>query len=481
MFASALDEARVLIMRQEYGAAIPKLTNFLNGDFWHSEALFMLGGCFSAQGMNGLSAVVTSAAIQAREAQNGRPFPEALTNLGCNYRNAFKNDMAEKFWLEALKHEKLPKAQSGILSNMAALFLYEGQPDRAIEYADKAIALDPANTKALANRGIACLEKGEWAEGWKGWRYTNMTGDRPKVVYGNLPEWDGTPGQTVIVHGDQGIGDEIFFASALPDMQRVCKKVILDCHPRLPELFQRSFPDIEVHGTRKDLTELDWFEGCGADATIALSDLFGFFRLKEGDWPGASYLNADPYERAVARQLTAASGGSDPMRIGISWTGGTSLTRQHLRSIPIDRLEPILRARPDAQWFSLQYTEDAARQICEMEERTGIRIAHFPTWVESIGYGPSYRYDRTASLVASLDLVISVPTTVHHLAGALGVPNWLMVQSKPDWRCQLKGSTLPWYKSTKVYRQEADGDWFGPIAWVAQDLEAFDPLNAKAA
>jgi hypothetical protein len=320
---------------------------------------------------------------------------------------------------------------------------------------------------------------GRWAEGWPGWRYTHITGDRKKRTYEGVPDWDGTPGQTVIVFGDQGIGDEIFFSSALPDMQRYCKKVILDCHPRLPALFKRSFPEIEVHGTRKDLTELPWFDSCGAEAAVALSDLFSYFRLEDEDWPGTPYLKADPYGRAIARQSVAAI--AEPrdgksLRIGLSWTGGTKATRQHLRSIPISRLEPILRARPDAQWFSLQYTEDAARQVCAMEERTGIRIAHFPGWVESVGYdGPetAYDYDRTASFVSSLDLVITVPTTVHHLAGALGVPNWLLVQSRPDWRCQVRGTTLPWYNSTKVYRQEADGDWFGPIARVADDLESF--------
>ena len=471
MFASDLDEAKILVMREEYSTAIPKLAGFLNGDFYNDDALFMLGHCFAAQGMNGLSAVVTTAAIQARKQKTGKEFPEALMNLGCVYRSEFRNDMAEKFWLEALKHEALPRARSGLLGNLSALFLQEGQPERAVSYADKALAEDPSNAKARANRGIACLEMGRWVEGWEGWKYTHVTGDRPKRTYAGIPDWDGTPGQTVIVYGDQGIGDEIFFASALADMQRVCRKVILDCHPRLPELFTRSFPEIEVHGTRKDLTELPWFDGCGADAAVALSDLFSYFRLRDENWPGTPYLKADGYGLAVARQSVASiaepNGSDRSLRIGISWTGGTKATRQHLRSIPISQLEPILRARPDAQWFSLQYTDDAARQVCAMEERTGIRIAHFPSWVEH------YEYDRTASFVASLDLVISVPTTVHHLAGALGVPNWLLAQSRPDWRCQVKGKTLPWYNSTKVYRQEADGDWFGPLAWVAEDLKAF--------
>jgi len=467
MFASVMDEAKILIMRQDYAAAIPKLTEHLNGNFWDDEALFMLGGCFSAQGWHGLSVVLSTAAIQARAQGKGQPFPRALLNLGVAYRAEHHEAMAEKYWLEALKYERDAKERATLLSNISTLYLQRGAPEEAIKYADQAIGEDPKFPNSYANRGLACLEMGRWVEGWEGWKYTHATGDRPKRTYAGIPDWDGTPGQTVIVSGDQGIGDEIFFASALSDMQRVCKKVILDCHPRLPALFKRSFPEVEVHGTRKDLTDLPWFEGCGADAAVMLSDLFAFFRNKDGDWTGQPYLKA---ERAVNLADTMRrEGGIAPLRIGLSWTGGTKATHQHRRTIPIDLLEPILQARPDAKWFSLQYTPDAARQVCEVEERTGIRIAHYPGQVEH------YDYDRTASFVASLDLVITVPTTVHHLAGALGVPNWMLVHSRPDWRCQVKGETLPWYNSTRLYRQTIDGDWQDPISRVASDLGSFQP------
>lgn len=462
MFASALDEAGVLIMRHDYGGAIPKLVEHLNGNFFHDEALFMLGGCFSAQGMNGLAIVVINAAIQARAAK-GKQFPEALLELGSTYKAEYDNVMAEKCWLEALKCEDVPKERAKIFSNLATLYVHEGRPEGALKYCDEALALDPGLHKAWANRGMACLEMGRWAEGWEGWKHTHLSGDRPKATYADLPDWDGKSGQTVIVYGDQGIGDELFFASALADMQRVCKKVILDCHPRLPALFKRSFPAVEVHGTRKDLSDLPWFANSGADAAVALSDLFSFFRLKDEDWPGVPYLRAE--RMAVMR---------GNMRIGISWTGGTKATRQHLRSMSISEFEPIIQAMPDAQWFSLQYTPDAARQVCEMEERTGIRIAHYPGWVET------YEYDRTASFVASLDLVITVPTTIHHLGGALGVPTWTLVQSRPSWRYMAKGERLPWYNSVRLFRQERDGDWRDPINRVAQELARLGQ-DAKAA
>jgi hypothetical protein len=441
-------------MRGETDEAVQILTLFLNNDFYHAEALFMLGSALLAKGMNGLGAVITSAAIDARGAK-GKAFPEALLNLGAAYKAEHQNETASKIWADALRHEKMPRERAKIMTNIGGLYVNEGQPALAVEWCDKALAEDPKCHHAHAQRGIACLELGRWREGWEGWSHTFASGDRTIRSYGDLPVWDGTPGQHVIAWGDQGIGDEIFYASCLKDLERVCRKVTLDCHPRLPALFARSFPEITVHGTRKDLTELDWLLDCDADAAICVADLPTFFR-KQGEWTGAPYLRA---YNDIPR--------TNRKRVGISWTGGSKRTRQDLRSLPIDTLAPILRARDDVEWFSLQYTPDAARDVCEVEERTGIRIAHYPGFVEC------FDYDRTAAFVNSLDLVITVATTVHHLAGALGVPVWTLVPSRPSWRYRLSGERVPWYGSARMFRQEADGDWSAPVEKIARAIVDF--------
>lgn len=461
MFSSVLDEAKILIVRQDYASAIPKLCEVLNGDFYDPEALFMLGACFAAQGMSGASVHFTNASIQARAQRDKQPFPDAMVNLGGAYKAENQREMAERCWLEALRFETNKNKRAKLFSNLSTLYLHEGCPEKAIEYANRAIAEDPSFPNGHANYGMACLEMARWKEGWAGWKFTHVTGDRPKRTYAGIPDWDGSPGKTVIVSGDQGIGDEIFFASALPDMQRVCKKVIFDCHPRLPALFKRSFPEIEVHGTRKDLTELPWFEASGAEAAVMLSDLFSYFRNSDAEWgDGAAYLKPMP-----------ALFSRNKMRIGISWIGGTKHTRTDLRRLPLEALAPILQAKPDAEWFSLQYTPDgagwdAARQVCEIEEHTGIRITHYPGWVDH------YEYDRTASFAASLDLIITVPTTIHHLGGALGIPTWTLVPSRPSWRYMVRGERLPWYNSVRLFRQEHDGDWRDPINRISRELEA---------
>lgn len=511
---SPLNDAYVSALRGDTDGAIQRLSEYLNGDFFNAEAMFMLGTCLQAKGMNGLAAVIQSAAIDARKAK-GQEYPEAMFNLGACYKAELHNDIAKRIWEETLKIETLPVERSRLYTNLSSLFLYAGCPEKAIPYCEAALREDPLNQGARVNLGTAYLEMGEWEPGWELWsRGTLVTGDRPPIIYARrgqppLPEWDGSPGKTVIVWGDQGIGDEIHFANCLPDMVRVSKKVILDCHPRLEVLFRRSFPEVEVHGTRKDMTARDWVESCGAEAAVGLTDLSRFFR-KHGEWDGKPYLRAPepsgPRNREGAPAFDAlwqkfastdlVSGAwrdvdwgdlpdwsqgefaaifdaseRAPCRIGISWAGGSKKTKTSYRSLPLMAFEPIVRALPDAEWYSLQYTENgpldnAAREVCEFEEKTGLRLRHYPGLVEC------FDYDRTASFVASLDLVITVCTAVHDLAGALGVPNWVLVPSRPAWRFQVKGDSLPWYSSTRLFRQKIPMKWESVIAEIADAVRA---------
>lgn len=447
-----LEEAQALIVKGAIGEAINKLSFFLNTDFWNAEALFMLGSALMSQGQNGVGAVLTSAAIDAMAA-TGKSFPEAMTNLGAAYKAEHQDEAALKVWIDALNCERLPIERAKIMTNISGLFVNAGCPEKAVPWCERALDEDPNAWGAQTNRGMAYLEMGRWREGWAGFAYTYLTGDRQRRAYKELPEWDGKPGRKVIVFGDQGIGDEIYFANCLPDLIGISERVILDCHPRLTRLFERSFPAVEVHGTRKHLSDLEWVPASDADSVIGLADLPRFFRNRDEEWSGRPYLLPSPWE-----------GERTPLRIGVSWTGGSKRTHQERRSLPLEALAPIIEARPDAQWFSLQYTPNAAREVCELEERTGIRVAHYPGWVEC------FDYDRTASFVASLDLVITVCTTVHHAGGALGIPTWTLVPHGCSWRYGGGTDRLPWYGSAKLYRQDEDGDWSGPIERIVREI-----------
>lgn len=441
------EQAKVHIDRGEIDAAAHCLVNHLNGDFHDDVALMMLGGCLLSKGQNGLCAAVTHRAIEIRRAK-GKPFPEALTNLGGAFKAENRLEMAEEIWTLALEAEDLPHERAKILSNLAGCHINEGRPERAVDYLDQALSIRPDLIGAQFNRGLAHLELGNWQQGWQDYEAGFASGDRRTRRYRDIPPWDGEPDQTVIVWGEQGVGDEILFASCLPDLIAMSRRVIFDCHPRLVETFKRSFPGVEVHGTRKIQGELDWLDEVDADASVCLSSLPMYFRNRDEDFPGKPFLKANP---TMPSDLLRA--GYKP-QIGIAWAGGTKKTRQDLRSVPLDAWLPVLRAI-DADFYSLQYTASAAREVCELEEQAGIRVKHYPGWVECKDY------DRTISFAASMDLVITVCTAMHHAANAVGTPTWTLVPSKPAWRYGAKGEL--WYRETNRFFRQADGETWEPV------------------
>lgn len=457
------ERAKVHIDRGETDQAIQALGNHLNLDFNDADALFMLGACFISRGFHGIAAALTYQALKIKP-----KFPDALINLGGCFKRENRHEQAEGIWRAGLDIQDIPLERAKLYNNLGTLFVNEGRPDKAIAYFDEGVRLAPEMPDLQFNRALAYLEQGQWRRGWKGYERGWESGDRRSRHYKKLPLWDGSPDQRVIVWGEQGVGDEILFASCLPDLIRISTKVIFDCHHRLEKLFERSFPEVEIHGTRKQLNNLDWVEACEADAHVCISSLPSHFRNEDKDFPGKPFLKADALA-IPGKTLHLYESDGTPIttpgkpRVGLSWTGGTKKTRRDLRSIPLADLVPVLKA-VDADFYSLQYTPNAAREACELEETTGIRVKHFPGWVEHKDY------DRTASFVASMDLVITVGTAVHHLSNALGVPTWTLCPAKPSWRYTEKARL--WYAETsRQFRQKDGEDWTPVINEVATALK----------
>lgn len=457
MKQSLFEQGKVHIDRGEVDQAILCLTDHLNGNFWDADALFMLSGCLLSKGKDGLAAGLLKLALSIKP-----KFPEALLNLGGCFRNVHKNDQAEAVWNMALELETIPLERAKIYSNIAGCYINNGTPEKAIEFLNKALDIAPEFTSAKFNRGLAYLEMGDWRRGWEGYEAGFESGDRTRRTYKKLPVWDGSKGKKVIVWGEQGVGDEIMFASVIPDLIKDSAKVIFDCHPRLVKLFERSFPGLEIHGTRKTLSNIDWVETTDADCSVCISSLPKFYRNAQNAFPGRPFLKADPDAVQKWRAL-----GNRKMRVGLAWAGGTSKTRSDLRSIPLLDFAPVLKTL-NADFYSLQYTEDAAREVCELGEKTGIVVQHYPGAVEARDY------DETANFVASMDLVITVCTAIVHLSGGLGIPTWVLAPSKPAWRYAKAG--MPWYSSVTLYRQGTS--WAETLDHVAGDLAHFGILQA---
>jgi hypothetical protein len=263
---------------------------------------------------------------------------------------------------------------------------------------------------------------------------------------GDEPKWDGSPVDSLFIYGEQGLGDEIMYGSIIPDAIPKAKSIVLECDKRLAGIFKRSFPTIEVHGTRR--ADKPWAESRTFDAGCAIGSLAYLFRKDKSECPRTPYLIPDPERRLQWRSLFDSWG--KPV-IGLAWSGGRAATQRQARRVGLEAFRPLIE-RTDAVFVSLLY-DDPSDEIAQ----SGLPVRHIHRAVQS----PDY--DDTAAFVAELDNVIGVHTTVHHMAGAIGKPSTILVPSQPGWN-YANGDSLPWYQSQKFHRQRKSETWRDCIA-----------------
>lgn len=414
------------------------------------------------------------AAVQAYHfAQAGvreAPMEDALwLSLGAACHDLWLIEEAGAAYRQALRYAKNDKHKACVWLNLAGLHIDNGEFAEGEAYVEKILEVIPDHRNAHANLGFCQLARHEWAPGWKNMAYSIGCDWRPKVVYNDEPEWDGSPDKVVALYEDQGLGDAISFASMLPDAAKVAKKVILDCEPKLYRLFERSFPTVKVYPTRREtgISGGLWDkEDRHVEASYPLGQLGEFFRTKDEDFPGTPYLVACPVRTEMWDRHFESLG--KPV-IGIAWTGGVPRTNARFRQLTLKQLLPILSA-VDAHWVCLQY-KDAAKEIAAFRvEHPEIDLMQYP-WATL-----TKDYDDTAALVSSLDRVICMQTAVGHAAAALGVPVTVLVPKATTWRYGSEGETIPWYRSMRIVRQARHGEWENEIDSVAQRLRADNRL-----
>ena len=385
--------------------------------------------------------------------------PIGWLNLGYAQEQLYLFDEAEQSYQRGLGVARTDEQKGTLRLNWASTLITKGDWEQAEVMARQALKYTPNSKKAAANLGFALLAQRKWREGWP--LYNSIVGfhdSRRKVQYVNEPTWTGKPGQKIVIYGEQGLGDEISFASMIPDAIGRAGKVIVDCEQRLAGLFQRSFPQAKVYGTLKQ-ANVSWApEDQKIDASLTSAGLGGIFRNEPGDFPGTPYLVADPDRVVMWKGLWAKQG--KPV-IGIAWTGGVDWTAARYRQMTLEQLLPVFRS-VDAVWVSLQY-KDASKEIAEFRAR------HPEIDLRQYAWGTLTKdYDDTAALVASLDCVVAMQTTVVHLAGALGVPCLCLVNTCGQWRYGVDCDDMPWYGCVKLYRQDKSREW--PLSRLVDDL-----------
>ena len=381
------------------------------------------------------------------------------TNLGHVASSMWLTDEAERSYKRALKCARDKEHQKCLWINLSALYIDTGRFKEALALTDKILAIDPAHHDGLANQGFCRLALRDW-RGWKGYHHTIGSEWRKKVQYTGEPEWDGSPGKTVVLYGDQGLGDEISFASMVPDAIDICNKVIIDCDARLEGLFRRSFPKARVYGTRT-AQEGQWAkEDWQIDASLPLGQIGEFFRTTDESFPGTPYLTPDPDRVSMWKGLFAQK--RKPV-IGIAWTGGVPKTNSRNRRLGLKDFLPVFNA-VDAHYVSLQYKDASTDLSAFHSECPGVDLKQY-------GFATlSNDYDDTAALIAACDQILCIQTAVAHTAGALGVPVIVLLPVATQWRYGDSHDSIPWYKSLRVIRQQRSGNWQQEILRAAKLL-----------
>jgi tetratricopeptide (TPR) repeat protein len=355
-------------------------------------------------------------------------------NFGLAAHELGRNEEALKAYL---KSAEIDNEYVKAYVNAAALFIEEARWDEAQKACEIALQIEDSDM-AKKNLAHVHLAKHEWTQGWKYWELSLGNKYRKEWVYGNEKRWDGTKNQAVVIYGEQGLGDEINYASCVPDAIRDCKKVIIDCDPKLEKLFKRSFPKADVYGTRRN-SKPYWLKDARIDARCAISSLPGFYRNKDEDFPGTPYLKADP--ELVRMWKGLFSTWNKPV-YGLCLHGGSKLTGASWRKITPEDFSPLFSL--NAEFISLDYKGHLTHPK--------IREYQWATQCDD--------YDLTASLIAALDGVIGVNTTAIHCANGLGIPTHILVPTKKQWRYEpAKDGSYVWSKTAKLYQQAKGEGW----------------------
>ncbi len=350
-----------------------------------------------------------------------------------------------------------------VLCNLGTALQAKGDVAEAEAAFEAAVALDPGFAEAHNNLGLALLLQGKLEEGWAEYEWRLKLGEGTRHRRFPQAPWTGEPvdAKTVLVWGEQGVGDEVMFAGMVPDLVEAGAHVVLESDPRLVPLFERSFAGIECIGkgdpptaeTRRD----------GIDFQSPGGNLGRWLRPNLESFPGRqSYLVAEEDRQGRLRENYLSDGES--LLVGVAWVSKNKRIGAQ-KSMTLMELAP-LTGIPGVRFIDLQYG-DTAEERRQFEDHTGVTVLH-DEHVDQMS-----DLDAFAAQVAAMDLVISVSNTTVHMSGALGVPTWVMLNTVPLPCWLLERDDSPWYPSVRLFRQSAAGDWANVTERIGEALRAF--------
>ncbi|HKW54835.1 MAG TPA: tetratricopeptide repeat protein [Stellaceae bacterium] len=426
--------------RYQHDAAEAAFSRAVALDPRHASALSMLGVMRQEAGKLGEAEQMFRRAIAADPA-----YVEVRINLGAVLSRQRRGTEALALAEETLA---LAPQSADAVNNRGTLWEIDADFEQALAWYERAVALDPRHPDANFNRGRLLLHLERWAEGWEGyeWRLKNK---RQKRTFFRSVMWDGSPldGKTLVLHAEQGLGDTLQFSRYAPLMAERGGAVVLAVQPPLRRLLGNLPGVASCHEVGGAVPAFDFL--------MPLASLPRLYQTTRATIPATQgYVRAP--EDAVARWRERIAPADAGRRIGLAWGGNPEQSNDRNRSATLRALLPLLDV-PGARFYNLQVGPRVAEIAeCGVRDRLVDLSPHLIDFVE------------TAAAMTVLDLVITVDTSVAHLAGALGRPCWVALTFLPDWRYHRSGADNPWYASQRLFRQPRRGDW----ATVVAEIEA---------
>ena len=325
--------------------------------------------------------------------------------------------------------------------NLGSALQRQARYAEALACYGRALSLKPDHAGAHLNRSLALLITGQFEEGWTEyeWRFAVARYDRNF----DRPLWSGEAltGRTILIHAEQGFGDTLQFVRYIPLVAKRGGTVVLEVPRPLVRLVRSVEGASEVLAAGDPLPAFDYH--------CPLLSLPRVFKTDLATIPSTvPYLSVPAGASAAwAERIVSASG----LRVGVVWAGTA------VGAIDLRLLGPLWDL-PGVSWFSLQ-VGDRSTDISLLDR---VNIADLSSWLTD--------FTETAAAVCELDLVISIDTSVAHLAGALARPTWLLVPYRSEWRWLIEREDSPWYPTARLFRQRKDGDWLGVAREVASSL-----------
>jgi hypothetical protein len=326
--------------------------------------------------------------------------------------------------------------------------------DEALTSYDKAISIKPDYVEANWNKSLGLLLDGQFAQGWQEYECRWKKEDISKTAgIRNFPQpiWLGAESlkdKTILLYAEQGLGDTIQFSRYVPLIAELGAKVILEVQSPLVKLLKNLEGVNQIAARGGTISEFDY--------QCPLLSLPLAFKTELNTIPPASKYMISDNKNNLNWQIKL--GEKSKPRIGIVWSGSTEHKNDHNRSITLSQLIPYLPS-------NMEY-------VCLQKELRGIDKEALEKNPHIQFYGDDLEdFTDTAALCDLMDVVISVDTSVAHLAGTLGKQTWVLLPYSPDWRWMLDRDDSPWYPSVKLYRQENNGNWNGVLEKLNRDLE----------